>query len=81
MGKRAQIDLFGINEAAKVYDHPGKGVVDWQKTRRERDDRVIQEAIQILERRFSEKHSDGAMPLTSPIRVVDYLKLKYAELP
>lgn len=80
MGKRVQFDLFGINEAAKVYDLPGKGEVDFQKTRRERDDRVIQEAIQILERRFREKHPDGDGKLTSPQRVADYLRLKYAEL-
>lgn len=81
MEKRAQFDLFGINEAAKVYNLPGKGGVDLQEARRQREDRVIQEAIEILERRFSEKHPEGDLKLTRPERVVDYLRLKYAELP
>lgn len=78
MVKRAQFELFGINEPAKVYTLPGKGEVDRQKAR---EDLVIQEAIEILERRFSEKHPDGDLKLTRPERVVDYLRLKYAELP
>jgi|TARA_B100000929_G_scaffold288041_1_gene275760 DNA repair protein RadC len=81
MEKRAQFDLFGINEAAKVYTLPGKGEVDLQKAHEDRENRVIQEAIEILERRFKEQRPDGDVKLTTPVRVADYLRLKYGELP
>lgn len=76
-----QLDMFAVNEAAKVYCFPGKGAVENAVQRKEREDSVITEALNIIEARlYGRIEGDGAK-LTAPWIAVDYLTLKYAELP
>ncbi|WKV95100.1 JAB domain-containing protein [Halomonas sp. HAL1] len=76
-----QLDMFAVSEAAKVYSFPGKGTVETAEQRKEREDAVISEALNIIEARFyGQLESEGAK-ITAPWIAVDYLTLKYAELP
>lgn len=76
-----QLDMFAIEEPAQVYSFPGKGSAETTEQRREREDAVIAEALNIIESRiYGRLDKDGAQ-LTAPWIAVDYLTLKYAELP
>ena len=76
-----QMDMFAVNEAAKVYSFPGKGTEESADKRREREDAVITEALNIIEARlYGQLRGEGAK-ITAPLIAVDYLTLKYAELP
>ncbi|SFI01222.1 JAB domain-containing protein [Modicisalibacter xianhensis] len=83
-----QMDMFAagttaaaVAEPAKLYSLPGKGAVETTEQRREREDAVISEALNIIETRLmGQFEGDGAL-LTAPWIVADYLKLKYSELP
>ena len=61
-----QLDMFAVSEAAKVYSFPGKGTVETAEQRKESEDAVISEALNIIEARFyGQLESEGAK-ITAP---------------